>query len=453
MTSGANPVTLVRVRQQDSLPSGPTPAPVMAGTATRRLAGGTIAGIGVAVALVGLVVTDRLSRQEAERRLERDAIEAAATVAAEIAQAADEVAALAGIVTSSRALGAVVVRRGEGIGAVVPGELGQIPELRAWPKGDRRSRRLEFEDTSLLACFAPVPGSASEGVWVVLERAPVESAARRALRAAAVPLAAAALASVLIGLAVGARVGRGVTILDAELGRLERGNGTAAASAAGPSDLRALIGRVGALAERVARERSESGSRIAALESELARRTRELEQANRLLLDLANRDALTGLANRRRLEIELDRHLALARRTGQPLAVIMMDLDRFKSYNDAAGHLAGDTLLRSVAGALRARARTTDLVVRWGGDEFCVLVPGTDPEGAVAAAAGLVEAVRDATAEIAMPPGVASVGISAGVACYPEDAEEAGILVARADGALYDAKARGRGTVVRAGEA
>jgi len=178
-------------------------------------------------------------------------------------------------------------------------------------------------------------------------------------------------------------------------------------------------------------------------------RTRELQQANRLLMDIANRDVLTGLANRRRLELDLERNIKLSQRTGVPLAVILMDLDRFKQYNDTAGHLAGDTLLQNVAHHLRARARSTDLVVRWGGDEFCILAPGTGADGAVGAAEGFVQAVNKAAEVSPLPDGTALVGASAGVACYPGDGEDGTELIARADEALYRAKEAGRGGVVR----
>ncbi len=123
------------------------------------------------------------------------------------------------------------------------------------------------------------------------------------------------------------------------------------------------------------------GQERSALEQQVSGRTRELEQANRLLMDIANRDALTGLANRRRFEMELERNISFSKRTGQPLAVIMMDLDNFKIVNDTAGHLVGDNILRAVASTLRSRVRVTDLVVRWGGDEFCILVPATQAAG------------------------------------------------------------------------
>ena len=147
--------------------------------------------------------------------------------------------------------------------------------------------------------------------------------------------------------------------------------------------------------------------------------------------------------------MELARNISFSQRTGQPLAVIMMDLDRFKICNDTAGHLVGDNILRAVASTLRSRVRVTDLVVRWGGDEFCILVPGTQPQGAIAVAESLVDAVREATTAVSLPAPLEPPTASAGVACYPEDGEDPQTLILNADAALYQVKATGRGRVLR----
>jgi len=217
----------------------------------------------------------------------------------------------------------------------------------------------------------------------------------------------------------------------------------------GPGEVNRLGRLINLIADQLEAVRDELEREKADLKQRVTGRTRELQQANRLLMDIANRDALTGLANRRRLELELERHISLSQRTGVPLAVIMMDLDKFKQYNDTAGHLAGDTLLQSVAQTLRGRARSTDLVVRFGGDEFCILVPGTGPEGAVVAAEGFVEAVRRAAAALPLADGTVPVGASAGVACYPGDGEDGTELIACADEALYEVKESGGGGVLR----
>lgn len=155
-------------------------------------------------------------------------------------------------------------------------------------------------------------------------------------------------------------------------------------------------------------------------------------------LDRAARtDPLTGLYNRRVWDEALADELRRAARTGRPLSLAVLDLDRFKDYNDTHGHQAGDALLREAAAAWRAEVRATDTIVRYGGEEFAVLLPDT---GALAAAA-LAERLR------AVVPGGETCSI--GVAEW-EAGQDGAALVARADAALYAAKATGRNRVVTA---
>jgi diguanylate cyclase (GGDEF)-like protein len=151
----------------------------------------------------------------------------------------------------------------------------------------------------------------------------------------------------------------------------------------------------------------------------------------------ARTDQLTGVANRRTWDHELPRELARAHRTREPLAMAMLDLDRFKAYNDTYGHPAGDRLLRSAAAAWSERLRTTDVLARYGGEEFAVLLPACD----AASAQRVAEQLRAAV------PGGQTCSI--GVATWDgvETAEE---LVARADAALYAAKDSGRDRVMSA---
>jgi diguanylate cyclase (GGDEF)-like protein len=151
----------------------------------------------------------------------------------------------------------------------------------------------------------------------------------------------------------------------------------------------------------------------------------------------ARTDQLTGVANRRTWDHELPRELARARRTGEPLSLAIMDLDRFKNYNDTYGHPAGDRLLRGAAAAWSERLRTTDVLARYGGEEFAVLLPACDSSSAEAVAEHLRTAV----------PGGETCSI--GVATWDGE-ESADALVARADAALYAAKDRGRDRVVSA---
>ena len=185
----------------------------------------------------------------------------------------------------------------------------------------------------------------------------------------------------------------------------------------------------------------------ASLERKVAERTEELEQANFRLELLSTTDPLTGLANRRQLTEALEREWHRARRDGSPLAVAMIDIDHFKQYNDQYGHPAGDECLRRVAAALTAQARRNDLIVRYGGEEFAVVMPETDRNGAHRLAERAVAAI----AALQIPHALADLGIvtvSIGIAAVmPTQTGSALHLVERADALLYQAKRNGRNRV------
>lgn len=156
-------------------------------------------------------------------------------------------------------------------------------------------------------------------------------------------------------------------------------------------------------------------------------------------------DNLTGLANRRHCEEALAAELARAERFGTPLSVVFADLDEFKAVNDRHGHPSGDLVLREFANVLRETVREADVAGRWGGEEFLLLLPGTDAEGG----ARLAERVRAGIAERTVRGSDgASIRItcSFGVASYPA-AETADELLAAADEALYEAKRSGKNRV------
>jgi diguanylate cyclase (GGDEF)-like protein len=155
------------------------------------------------------------------------------------------------------------------------------------------------------------------------------------------------------------------------------------------------------------------------------------------LRDLARTDPLTGLANRRLWDERLAIELARAERYGRALCVAAIDLDRFKPYNDRFGHQAGDALLREASAAWRGALRAADMLSRLGGDEFALLLPDCD----VDCARGIVERLRVLT-----PGAEDGVGCSAGLVRW-EAGESADALLARADEALYAAKAAGRGGI------
>jgi diguanylate cyclase (GGDEF)-like protein len=161
-------------------------------------------------------------------------------------------------------------------------------------------------------------------------------------------------------------------------------------------------------------------------------------------------DGLTGLANRRQAEDALESELSRAQRFGGPLAFVLADLDDFKRVNDRYGHPSGDVVLREFADVLRESVRDIDVAARWGGEEFSLLLPGTD----LAGAAHVAERIRRAfAARLILTTDGLPVRITAsfGVAAYPTAASEEA-LVAAADAALYEAKRSGKDAVVTATE-
>ncbi|HVE45276.1 MAG TPA: EAL domain-containing protein [Acidimicrobiales bacterium] len=166
-----------------------------------------------------------------------------------------------------------------------------------------------------------------------------------------------------------------------------------------------------------------------------------LREANLRLQELASTDALTGLPNRALFSDRLDQALALARRVHNEVAVLFMDLDRFKHVNDSLGHHAGDELLLEVSRRLSAAVRDSDTVARFGGDEFAVLLGGsTSPEEAAAAAERILESFR---APFLIGGMEFFVSASVGVALWPEDCSSKVELLQHADVAMYRAKAAG----------
>ncbi|HWC25106.1 MAG TPA: EAL domain-containing protein, partial [Solirubrobacteraceae bacterium] len=160
------------------------------------------------------------------------------------------------------------------------------------------------------------------------------------------------------------------------------------------------------------------------------------------LQHLADHDALTGLFNRRRFEQELAREAGVVGRYDGSLAALLLDVDNFKFVNDTLGHRAGDELIRSVAGLLRRRLRTSDILARLGGDEFAVLLPNTRPEYAQLVAADLLELIRRHTAFVGGER--VSMTASIGVALLGETDHDGSGLMVDADLAMYEAKTAGR---------
>jgi diguanylate cyclase (GGDEF)-like protein len=150
------------------------------------------------------------------------------------------------------------------------------------------------------------------------------------------------------------------------------------------------------------------------------------------LAAIARTDPLTGLANRRAFERELQERLVAAR--PEPFCVMMLDVDELKQVNDAQGHAAGDAVLKRVASVLTANLRPVDVVTRWGGDEFVLLMPGTDQVGAVSLARRVGGTLRNPDDPLG------PISVSIGTASFPSDGTSAAALLGAADRSMYDDK-------------
>jgi two-component system cell cycle response regulator len=171
------------------------------------------------------------------------------------------------------------------------------------------------------------------------------------------------------------------------------------------------------------------------------------------LLQLATKDPLTGLFTRGYVDDRFAVELSRARRYGKALTIAVIDTDRFKSLNDTHGHLAGDIALRKIGALLHDTFRQSDTAGRYGGEEFVVILPETD----IAAAQQKLESLRESVASSPIALGARAekiqMTISAGLATFPEDGENAAELFALADERMFQAKREGRNRVVAGGEA
>lgn len=216
-----------------------------------------------------------------------------------------------------------------------------------------------------------------------------------------------------------------------------------------PPPLPSTVRETATLASALARMALHLRQHTQELEQRVAERTTALEAANLQLAALAATDGLTGLANRRQFDQHLAQEVARAQRSGAPLALLMLDVDFFKGYNDRYGHPAGDAALQQIATLLQLSARRPgDLAARFGGEEFVLIAAATDRSAALAQA----EALRQTLAQQALPHADAPWGylsVSIGVALLAP-MHDAAALLQQADAALYQAKAQGRNRVVLA---
>lgn len=191
-----------------------------------------------------------------------------------------------------------------------------------------------------------------------------------------------------------------------------------------------------------------AAERVTCLYRRIAEQQGELEHLNRQLYEQSRQDALTGVGNRLRMQEDLETIESNVERYDRGYAIALCDIDRFKAYNDSRGHPAGDTVLRSVADALRQTCRRGDAVYRYGGEELLIILPGQDIELAIAAG----ERMRQAVEELGIPHPLGEqsdvVTVSVGVAAQ-DHTDPGGVskLLSAADDALYRAKSEGRNRV------
>lgn len=160
-------------------------------------------------------------------------------------------------------------------------------------------------------------------------------------------------------------------------------------------------------------------------------------------------DALTGLYNRWYMEEALEREVAYARRSEEPVGLVMFDVDHFKNFNDTYGHEAGDMVLSTIAKAINKFVRSSDIACRYGGEEFLIILPGMPIDGAISRAEKLREHVKELQLEWG-EKSLDTITLSLGVAIYPENGRTPSELLQAADGALYRAKREGRDRTVMA---
>jgi diguanylate cyclase (GGDEF)-like protein len=194
-------------------------------------------------------------------------------------------------------------------------------------------------------------------------------------------------------------------------------------------------------------ELSQIGAAFDEMALTLQDRDTRLKDVLRELSEQATTDPLTGLYNRRYLPDFFQRELERARRSAKPVAAIMLDIDHFKRINDAFGHAAGDLVLTELAGLLKHHNRGSDMVCRYGGEEFLLILPGASLDGARQRAENIRTLVKNLDLKYHDQP-LGRITASFGVALFPDHAEGAESLIHAADDALFEAKGAGRDRVI-----
>lgn len=242
----------------------------------------------------------------------------------------------------------------------------------------------------------------------------------------------------LLSVAIASSVTRPLARVSAAVARLREGMLGTRVDVRRTGVLRPLADGINAMADRLAEHEAELQQRVLQATEELRRQKEAAERSARI-------DPLTGLLNRRAFNELAEREIQRARRFRQPMSLLVIDLDRFKSINDSHGHLVGDAVLEDFARVASEQLRSLDIIARLGGEEFVVLLPGTDPEGAFQ----LAERMRQAIASNSMALESVTLRYTAsfGIAGFEPRQPSLERWVARADAALYEAKAKGRNRV------
>ncbi len=302
----------------------------------------------------------------------------------------------------------------------------------------------ESEYSRYLAAFAAIPGTG----WFVVNAIPANRLLAEA-QSARDQIVLIGLLCFVLSVALAYLIWRSIsTPLEQLVGLMQQaqaGNYASRARQEGSDELTLLAQQFNAMAGQIGQHHEQ-------MEARVAERTRDLEEANSKLAALSLSDALTGIANRRCFDEALVTELNRAARSRRPLALMMIDVDFFKNYNDFYGHQEGDACLRKVARLLETHARrASDLVARYGGEEFVMLAADTDLETALA----LAEAIRQSLEALALPHEKSPIGwvtTSIGVAALgPDDQQSPEMFLRMADKAMYRAKEQGRNRVVAAG--
>jgi diguanylate cyclase len=315
--------------------------------------------------------------------------------------------------------------------ALDAGLLSDTPAVKPWRSGGR-----------WLTAAAPVPGHmpTTDLGWSVVVRQPAALALKPVRRARELVLAAGGVSATffcLVGWFFAGRLAQPLQAIAAAAQRIGEGHhGTRLPQHQSSIELTRLATALQQMTDALQQANT-------TLEARVSARTAELEHAQREMARLAHQDALTGLANRRALEVRLVAELSRHGRSGQPLAMLLIDIDHFKRVNDRHGHAVGDEVLRAVAAVLARTCRRSDLVVRFGGEEFLLLLPETGEAGAEQAAEKLRAAVA---AQPVSPVAQVTVSIGYSVTMIGESAN-ADRLIGQADAALYRAKENGRNRV------